>query len=535
MERLIQHVRLFIPFQDVLPNLFQIRINKGKIINIEADGEAVGKAKTFDGKGKTVTCSFKDSHLHLVRYGLMKDELDLREINKWSDLKKELKNAHDRQKMDEDKWLIGRGLTDNHFKDRNELLTKKDLDELKLPRPVFLLHQDGHECVLNSEALKIVQKDDILPMHHKEFIEMDDDGNWTGRFTDTAVHFIKKHFRNKSKEEAKDALLKAFPHFLENGITHVHPDDLNYIGNYNDVWNAYRELDKDGKLPLLPYLHHYIFRPEDLQDFLNNFEIRSGDREGHVKVGAVKIFVDGTYRLHTAALGLPYDDRPTRGNLVYKQEELNGMVQLADHNNMQVTMHCIGDRAVESAIRAIMNTGDRENRLRHRIIHMQNTRPDLLQALRDWKIPVETQPSFVMKEHAEYPTWLGEERCKLVQCGQSLVKHDVIFTASSDTPIGPLNPHHHIFAAVNRTTFEGEPKGGWQPHEKLTVDQAYHAYCTTPAYLSFDEDTTGQLMPGFNADLMLLDRHPKEVDSTELKDIKVDALWREGELVFHRN
>lgn len=172
--------------------------------------------------------------------------------------------------------------------------------------------------------------------------------------------------------------------------------------------------------------------------------------------------------------------------------------------------------------------------MRHRIIHMQNTRDDLLQLLSKQKIPVETQPGFLQKEYFKYANWLGKDREKMVMVGESLVRNNILFTSSSDAPIGPLNPHEHIFAAVNRTNDNGEPVNGWQPQEKMSLDDAYNSYCTTPTYLNHSDKETGKLLAGFQADLMLLDQHPKEVSETSLNKIKVDALWHKGKQVFNR-
>lgn len=533
-ELLITNAQIYRPFHPLNNKLFQVRVADNQIMAIEKNGFQRGKAQVFDAKGRVLTPSFKDSHLHLLRYGLMQKETDLRRVHTWKHLQELLVDEKEKQTLETNEWLVGRGLIDDHFKDRDTLLTAKDLDYLNIDRPVFLLHQDGHECLLNSIALTMVQKDKTLEKRHGVFIEKDQEGNWTGRFTDTAVHYIKMNFRTKSVGEAKEALAAAFPHLAEYGITHIDSDDLNYIGTYDKVWQAYTELDREAGLPAGAYLHHYVYNLEDMKDYLKNNEKRTGDAEGNVRVGAFKIFVDGTYRLHTAALNFPYDDSRTCGNLMYEQPELNEMVKLADENHMQVAMHCIGDRSVETAVKAIINANPHRNPMRHRIIHMQNTRWDILRLLARHCIPVETQPGFLQKEYSKYSKWLGKDREELAQAGKSLVKNNVMFTASSDAPIGPLNPHEHIFAAVNRTNDNGEPEGGWQPQEKISIDKAYESYCTTPAYINHSDKNTGRLLPGFQADLLLLDQHPIEAGTISLNKIKADALWYKGKLVFDR-
>lgn len=533
-ELLIINTHLFRPFHPANNKLFQVRIRDGRIISIEENGHDKGKAEVFNAKGRFLAASFKDSHIHLLRFSLMHKERDLRRVHTWKHLQELLQDESNRVSMESNEWLIGRGLIDNHFKDRQDPLTAQDLDYLNIDRPIFLLHQDGHECVLNSQAMAIVRKKKTFEKTHSAFIEKDSQGNWTGRFKDTAVHFIKMNFRAKEVPEAKAALAESFSFLAEYGITHVDSDDLNYLGTYDKVWQAYTELDQEVGLTFGAYLHHYVYSIEDMKDYLKKHDKRTGDGEGNVRVGAFKIFVDGTYRLHTAALNLPYHDQGTYGSLIYEQDELNEMLKLAEDNHMQVAMHCIGDRAVETAAKAILHANPNRNPMRHRIIHMQNTRWDLLRMLYRQSIPVETQPAFIQKEYAEYGQWLGEDRARLAMVGKCMVDNKIIFTSSSDAPIGPLNPHEHIFTAVNRTNDNGEPEGGWQPQEKITVDEAYESYCTTPAYINHSDQNTGRLLPGYEADLMLLEENPSEIDKTALNKLKVDALWYKGKMVFDR-
>lgn len=336
-DYLITNAQLFRPFHYATNKLYQVRISGEKIVAIEENGYKRGNANEFNAKGRVLAASFKDSHLHLLRYSLMQKERDLRIVHTWKHLQELLQDEYDKVEMETNNWLVGRGLIDDSFTDRDTTIKAQDLDHLNIDHPIFLLHQDGHECVLNSKALEIVKKEKTLQKKHNQFIEKDQDGNWTGRFKDTAVHFIKMNFRSKEVTEAKDSLKKVFPYLAEYGITHIDSDDLNYMGSYDKVWQTYTELDKEVGLPFDAFLHHYIYSIDDMKYFINNNKKRTGDREGNVRVGAFKIFLDGTYRLHTAALNFPYKDSNTCGNLIYNQQQLNEMILFADKNHMQVT------------------------------------------------------------------------------------------------------------------------------------------------------------------------------------------------------
>ncbi len=524
----IDNAQLFTPSTNqTYTGPHHVIIDNGTIQAIEK-GLFQGEAEeVFDAQGKTLAPAFNDSHLHLLRYGLMKKELDLREFTTWAEMKKAMSDSYVEKEMEERDWIVARGLDDSTFTDRDKLLAAVDLDEIEDQYPIFVLHRDGHECILNSKALEIIRHEDLIDSVHPAFIERNEEGEMTGRFKDAAVHFIKFNFRQKTEEEIREALQDAFQHALRYGVTSVHTDDLNYAGDFTRLWKTYTDLELENKLPIKAYLHHYVYTIDDQRKFLSDFQLRSGQGHKHVRMGAFKIFLDGTFRLHTAALRHPYTDVPdTKGVLLYDQATLNEMVKLANDNDMQVTMHAVGDAAVEAGLTAIEQLGN--NRMRHRIIHIQVVADDLLKRMRDSRACIEMQFGFLMNEHGEYAEWLGKQRAAYCQLGRSLVDHDIIFTGSSDAPIATLNPLEHIYAGVARQDREGKPEGGFLPREAFTVEEAYASYCATPAYLEFTEREKGKLLPGYAADMVLLSGHPARVKPSGLKDIRVEKVWVDG-------
>lgn len=514
-----------------------LQIRDGKIAAVREGRFESGKENdtpaVMDGRGWTLTPSFTDSHLHLLRFGLMKNKLDLRKAESWQEVKQAISDDRSKRELAEGEWVVARGLMDNQYEDIAGLATAADLDEIEDAQPLFILHKDGHECVVNTPALQKLQQDEQLPARHDAFIEKDQDGNWTGRFKDTAVHFIKFHFREKDEEEIDRALQAAFPHLLRCGITSVHSDDLNYAGSYGKVWKAYRKLEADDRLPIRAYLHHYVFDIGDMKRFLEHTGRRSGEGTERVRVGAFKIFVDGTHRLHTAALQQPYHDHPGEcGQLIYEQHELEAMVQLAERNAMQTAMHCIGDRAVRSALEAIRKAG---NTMRHRIIHAQTLSDELLAEMAELQPCVEIQPGFLLDEWNQYAKWVGEKRGPYCGMVRSLQQHELPYTLSSDAPIGPVNPLMHIFAAVNRTNRQGRPEGGWIPEEKIDFAEAFKRYTAAPAYLSFREGHTGTITPGAAADFLLWKDPPAQTAPGDIGDLEVMQTWSAGRKVYDRS
>ncbi|MGP4059988.1 amidohydrolase family protein [Halobacillus sp. H74] len=528
---ILENVRIFQPYRS---------FNQNQKYAVEIEGEQIktihsspyeGKEETINGDGKVLCSSFNDSHMHFLRYGLLKKELDLTEVTSWKEMKLLIENHY--SELEQYDWVYGKGFNDDLFEDIDHLLTADDLNEIQVNAYMYFMHQDGHECVISEKAIELLKKEEDFKKEPEEFKEKNADGQWNGRFKDTAVHYIKRHFWGRSTEDAKEALRKAAPKLSEHGVTSFHTDDINFIGSYDRLWNAYTELEKEGELPFDVHLHHYIFNINDLREYLNNNQKRSGEGTKQVKVGAVKIFLDGTQRLYTAAMRNPYPVEPSKaGLLIYTQDQLNDIVRTAGENGMQVAMHAIGDKAVEQAVTALEQPSATTGKLRHRIIHAQTLAPDLIDRLRRLKPYIETQPSFLLEEWDKKQNWSPDELLPYCDPFRSLQKDHIPLTLSSDLPIGALNPWVTIFAAVNRTDLKGKPEGGWMPQEKLTVDEAFIGFTKTPAALEYREGNKGMIESGYQADFILLDRHPQEVDPADLAQIEVLETWHRGKRVY---
>ncbi|WP_028782959.1 amidohydrolase [Thalassobacillus devorans] len=529
---IVDNIKMFRPYHND-GQTCHIELENGIITSI-TPGRYQGHEKdVHDGKGQVLAAGFNDSHMHLLRYGLLKKELDLTEITSWQEMKEAVQNHY--KEMEEYDWVFGKGFDDGSFDDLDHLLTADDLEEIFPGKYMYFMHQDGHECVISRKALELLKKEEDFKKEPDIFKERNVHGNLNGRFKDTAVHYIKRHFWGRSVQDAKIALRKAFPHISKHGITSLHTDDLNFIGSYEKLWQAYTELESEGELPIDVHLHHYIFDKNDLDEFVKENTIRTGDGTKQVKAGAIKIFLDGTQRLHTSAMRNPYPDKPdTEGVLIYTQEQLNGMIKTAAENNMQVAMHAIGDRAVEQAVTALEMPEAKTKELRHRIIHAQCKAPDLIERMKKVKPYIETQPSFLMEEWMDKDKWTPEDLLPYCDAFNSLIKSHIPITLSSDLPIGTINPLVSIYAAVTRTDLDGNPEGGWMPQEKLSLSDSFHSFTSVPAELEYQEHLKGKIEPGFQADFVLLNKNPWNVEVSDLKDIEVYETWHRGRCVYQK-
>ena len=202
---------------------------------------------------------------------------------------------------------------------------------------------------------------------------------------------------------------------------------------------------------------------------------------GPVRVKAVKIVVDGVIEAHTAAMLAPYTDEPgTRGLPGWTQEQLDETVAQADRAGLQIYIHAIGDAGVRMALdayeKARRANGRRDSRFR--IEHLETLDAADVPRFKSLEVLASMMPI-----HADPDTigaWtgaIGTERSSRAFAWRLMEAAGARLVFSSDWPSTlTLDPWRGLHCAVNRTTDDGRPPGGWLPEHRITVEKALRAY-----------------------------------------------------------
>ena len=193
-------------------------------------------------------------------------------------------------------------------------------------------------------------------------------------------------------------------------------------------------------------------------------------------------------------------------------------------------MHAIGDLANREALDAFEATQDvwRPLGLRHRIEHAQLLAEEDLPRFAALGVAASIQLTHAPSDR-DIADRFWAERVDRAYPFRSLVESGALVVNGSDAPIEELDPLLGVRAGVLRTLDEREP---WHPEQALTVGQALVATTVTPAWLSGDERVRGKLLPGYLADLVVLDRDPFACPPEELEEVQVVATMLGGRWVF---
>lgn len=506
-----------------------LAVRDGKIVAVGTDAELAGligpDTQVVDLGGCTVVPGFHDAHCHILLFGLSLVEVNARAATTVAEVAAAV--AAQVQHTPPGRWIRGGGYNENKLAEQRHP-TRADLDRVAPDHPVFLSHISGHMAVANSRALALAGITRDTPDPEGGVIERDEQGEPTGLLKETAQELIKRILPPYTLEETKAALAAAGRQMAAEGITSAQDAWAGWIAP--EEFRAYQEASAEGLLPQRVWLMVDVERlaiRDSRFDFA--FGLRTGFGDERLKLGAIKLFLDGSLIGRTAALSAPYANAPeTCGFLVKSEETIREQVRMAHAGGWQVAMHAIGDRAIEvglDAIEAVM--GVEATRFRPRLEHCGVLRRDLIARIRRAGAIVVTQPRFITELGDGFRAALGSERLRLTYPLAALRGLPVAF--SSDRPVVNGAPLAGIQAAVTERTASG---AAYVPDEAITVEEALRWYTLGGAYAAFAEDEIGSLAPGKRADLVVLSGNPLETPPEALGEIAVLRTVVGGKTVF---
>jgi predicted amidohydrolase YtcJ len=513
---------------------------------VAVDGEkivAVGSSKDLQAKysatreidlqGRLVTPGFNDAHVHFLRGAVALLNVVLTDTKTLAEAQKILAEKVKTVKPGE--WITGRGW--DHTLWGGKFPTKADLDKIAPNNPVYLVRVDGHVGWANSAALNLAGIDKNTANPDGGEIERDSNGEATGILKETAQGLVARFVPPPTPEMQIKGLELALDIARKFGITSVHD-----ISGY-ETTKLYRQFLQQDKLTV---------RITEMQNFEDSVETLNKqraefatfkDNPARLKLGALKGYVDGTLGSKTAAMLAPFSDDPNNSGIPRRsQEELTKMIVERANEDFQIALHAIGDKANRMAIHGfaeiqkqpIMVTHSepvrgsggslswgskylpRKKNARHRIEHAQVVNPSDFKRFAELGIIASMQPTHAISDKRWAESRLGEYRVLGAYSWHLMRSYGVHVPLGTDFPVESINPYRTLYAAVSRQDLAGEPHGGWQPQEKLTMAEAIRCHTYESAYAEFAEKEKGEIRVGMYADLVV---HSKDLLTIPHKEI----------------
>ncbi len=478
--------------------------------------------QTIDAGGRLVTPGFIDAHTHLIWGYELGTWIDLTDRPSLSEVQRRL--AAHREDHPDEEILFGHGF-DYAALRPSGLPGKEDLDAAVSDRAVLLTAWDGHTGLGNTRFVERALE--AMASLGREVGQMQRDpstGEPTGVFHE--AFDITPYLPEIQRRRSVDGLRRTIRLASRLGITtafdvQVNADDL----------HAYEELWKAGELTVR--IRAALYHPPDTSRDRYAAFVATRDRawDDWLRVGAIKLYIDGVQETGTAALLEPYTNDPgSRGSTQYPVERYLEIVEELDRLGFQICTHACGDRGVRTALDAYERAGNANGSSgrRHRIEHCENlAAEDIPRFARLGVIPC------MMPRHSSpdlTTRWreaVGPDRTTRGFPWRGLLDTGAHLAFASDWPVADMNPLVGVFEATTRRG----PDGGPSPH-RVTVREAIDAYTRGGAFACHAEADRGTLKDGLYADFVVLSENLFDMPVDRIREARVTTTVAGGRIVY---
>jgi predicted amidohydrolase YtcJ len=534
------------------PRAGAVAITGGRIEAVAADadelrvelGADLGVGRVVDLRGATLLPGFHDAHNHMTGFGMSLAEVDLSSppVASLDELYAAI--ARRAATTAPGDWVVGAGY------DQNKLGAHPHRDALDRAAPgrrVWLRHTSGHMCVVNGLVLADLGLDTVATDVPGGRVGTDPDGRPTGLLEERAQLLAGSLVYPYPLAQLTDAIDRAGTRYLAEGITSCTEAGIGggWVSHSPVELAAFSGAREQGRLRVrvelmvaAEALHRLGAHADDGLDLGLDLGIRSGFGDDWLRIGAVKIFADGSLVGRTAAVHDAYAGSEAggpdgaagsgRGYLQADAADLQATIIAAHRSGWQVATHAIGDRAIDVVLDAYARAMAQYPRRdpRHRIEHFAVAQPRQVSQAAGLGVIAVPQGRFASELGDGMLAAVGPGRHDWLYRQRSLLRAGMVLPGSSDRPVVAGAPLPGIADMVLRRTASGAP---FNPGEALTAAQALYAYTAGSAYASHQEHVKGSITAGKLADLVVLSEDPTAVSPDRIAGLEVLATLIDGQ------
>jgi predicted amidohydrolase YtcJ len=526
------------------PRATALAVLGGRIVAV-GDGDELSRHLTADRvvslQGRTVVPGFHDAHNHMPSFGMGLADVPLSSppVDNVDDILRAIKARAAEQPPGT--WVIGGGNAQNKLAERRHP-TAAELDAVAPDHLVWLRHTSGHMCVVGGRVLDAIGIESAR-VPEGGVVERDARGRPTGLLQEQAQALVRALVYPYPQAELVDAIARASDHYLREGLTSVQEAGVGggLVARSPIELSAWQAARRQGRLGVratlmvaAEALHDLPHAAADGDGFGLDLGIHTGLGDAWLRIGAVKVFSDGSLIGRTAAMCCDFAGEPgNRGLFQMDVERLRSIISRAHRAGWQVATHAIGDRAVATVLDIYQDALDAHPRAdhRHRIEHCGVCRPEDVRRLAALGVIPVPQGRFISEIGDGMLDALGPERATWCYRQRSFLDAGLVLPGSSDRPVVRGAPLLGIHDMVNQRTAGGRP---FNPQEALTPAEAILAYTLGSARAAFREGELGSLEPGKLADFAVLSADPTAIPRDGIADIDVLATIVDGQVAHDR-
>ena len=509
-----------------------IAIKNKKIIWVGSHKNAKNiQGKHIDFGDQAILPGFIDAHGHASYLAFATQVANLASppvggINTIKELQAELRKFIEESNLQPGEWVMGLGYDDSLLSEQRHP-TKEDLDAVSTEHPIYLIHVSAHLGAANSLALSLANiNTETKDPPGGKIRRYQNSSEPNGVFEETAAYPLQQLAMSAYKDPI-GSVKSAMEIYAKNGITTAQDG-----ASSKETIGLMQAADAQGKINL-----DIISYPIGQNGLLKEIDTLSfGSYTGRLKIGGIKLILDGSPQGKTAYLTEPYYKPPHSESDSYKcyplipQSEVSKWVQEYAELKIPIMAHANGDAAADMLIEAVKQANMNSD---HRtiMIHAQTVREDQLDQMKELKII----PSYFSTHTFYWGDWhrdsvFGEERAMRISPTKSSLDRNMPFTVHNDAPVVPPDMIRLLWSTTNRKTRSGKVLG---EEQKISIYAALEAMTINAAYQHFEDDIKGTIEVGKQADLVVLSEDPLNIHPEKLLNLKVVATYSKGTEIFN--
>ena len=528
---------------DKQPGAEALAVKGGKIVAVgtRADVEKAHKGANtvvVDLGGKALLPGFLDAHSHYISSLTVANQVNLYAPPAGpgkdpASIVAELVKYRDTNKIPKGEVIQAYGYDENVMPN-GRLLNRDDLDRAFPDNPVLVGHVSMHGAVLNSAAMKkwdISAKTKTPP--GGVIVRKPGTQEPYGLIMETAYLPIFASLPQPTKAQEVEWSKAGQMFYAQQGITTAH-EGATHLGDLEVMKRA-----ADGGATLIDVIAYPFIT--DLEAILAKFPKETwGKYENRIKIGGVKITIDGSPQGKTAFFTTPYltggpgGEKKWVGELSFPEDTIAKAVKAVYDMGVPLNLHANGDGAIDAFLRihekvAADDLGKERNIT---MIHSQFVRKDQLDKYVTYKI----RPSFYTL-HTYYFAEAhianrGREQAMYISPMRDAIDKGLVPTNHTDFVVAPLDQMFMMWSAINRQSRAGAVIGADQ---RVTPLEALKAMTINAAQQYGEQASKGSLEVGKLADMVVLDRNPLKVEPMAIKDIAVVETIKDGKSIYKRS
>jgi predicted amidohydrolase YtcJ len=537
---------------------------------------AGSRTRVIDARGGFVTPGFNDAHVHIDSTGALLVGVNLLDVHEPTAFKSRIADATKR--LPRGSWITrgewgayeqwsagsagaaGSGGSGGSSGSGPFTPSRELIDAVTPDHPVLVNRFDRSMYLANTKALDLAGITGSTPNPPGGEIVKDASGRPTGILKGTAADLVRKVQAPISFEQRLVQVRAVLREAREGGITTM--QDL----TSPEQLMAYQALQRAGELTSRISIRPQLWEVEHMKAL----GVSRGFGDDYLRVAGYKAWVDGIMGSSGALFFKPYDHNPNnRGytrHIMHPEPVEGAALQMTEQDhytrfppgNMEKLIkeavktgipphvHAIGDQGVRILLDIYERVLTEENLVdkdhRWRMIHAQVVHPDDFPRFGTLRLVAEVNPYHVSDDMRWMEERIGKERSRGAYAFRKLKESGATLIFGSDSPGTNaaryfLSPIYGLYAAVTRQTLNGEPKEGWFPDQRLSIEESIEAYTRGPAWATFEENLKGTLTVGKLADVAVFDTNLLEVgkkNPAQLLKAKVNYTIVGGKIVYER-